>query len=376
MKRWLVLVEDGPLAPMPAVSFRLVIVACVLTATVAAVIDTVPWIHTSYGRLLSHLEAALTAVFLCDMALRLVAAWGREGWLAVRSYLLGPYGLFDLLAVLPFVAEPFLPQDAVTVFGLARFLKLARYSPALQTLGAVVRREAKPLQSAAFIVALLTLISAAMLYFIERGQPSGQFDTIPDAMWWAIVTLATLGYGDVVPATPLGKIVGAVVALLGLGMFALPASILATGFAEEVRHQHFLLTWRLVARVPFFAELDAHQIAEIASKLRLLRTTPGEVLMRNGEVGHCMYFIARGTVEVTLPHDLVLLKDGDFFGEIALLTDSRRTATVRARTTCHLLTLDVRDFRRVMDANPELKVKVEETARKRLNHCSGEMAEA
>lgn len=371
MSGLLALVDDGPLAPLPAMVFRTVIVGCLLVATAAAVVDTVPTIHIGQGVLLWRLEASLTAVFLFELLLRTAAAHRRDGINGVRRYLLSAYGLFDLLAVLPFVVAPLLPADAVTVFGLLRFLKLARYSPALQTLGAVVRREAKPLQSAAFIVGLLTLGAATALYFIERGQPAGQFDSIPDAMWWAMVTLTTLGYGDAVPQTPLGKTVGAVVALLGLGMFALPASILATGFAEEVRHQHFLLTWRLVARVPFFAELDAHQIAEIAAKLRLHRAVSGEVLMRSGEVGHCMYFIAAGRVDVALPDRVVVLQDGDFFGEIALLTDSLRTATVRARTACHLLTLDVRDFRKVMEANPELKVKVEDTAKKRLNVWAG-----
>lgn len=370
MSGLLALVEDGPLALLPARAFRILIIACLLAATFSAVVDTVPSVRMGHAVLLWRLEASLTAVFLFELLLRITAAaCGQEG--GVRRYLLSPYGLFDLLAVLPFFVAPLLPADAVTVFGLLRFLKLARYSPALQTLGAVVRHEAKPLWSAAFIVGLLTLGAATVLYFIERGQAAGQFDTIPDAMWWAIVTLTTLGYGDAIPQTALGKIVGAVVALLGLGMFALPASILATGFAEEVRRQHFLLTWRLVARVPFFADLDAHQIAEIAAKLRLYRTVSGEVLMRSGEVGHCMYFIAAGQVEVTLSDRLVILKDGDFFGEIALLRDSLRTATVRSRSSCHLLTLDVRDFRKVMDANPELKVKVEETARRRLNAGAG-----
>lgn len=361
------------MAPRRALAFRSVIVLCVVAATAAAIIDTVPSIHVGHGRALWTLEASLTAIFLAEWLLRVAAARVKGGALGVRRYLLSPYGMFDVLAVVPFAFAALLPDDAVTVFGLVRFLKLARYSPALQTLGAVLRREAKPLQSAAFIMGLLALGAATLLYFIERGQPAGQFDSIPDALWWAVVTLTTLGYGDVVPQTPLGKLVGAGVALLGLGMFALPASILATGFAEEVRRQHFLLTWRMVARVPFFAELDAHQIAEIAALLRIYRAVPGEVLMRAGEVGDSMYFIAAGRVEVALRESAVVLHDGDFFGEIALLTDSRRTATVRARTTCHLLTLDVRDFRKVMDANPDLKVKVEVTARKRMSHWPGEM---
>ncbi|MGE5504089.1 MAG: cyclic nucleotide-gated ion channel, partial [Actinomycetota bacterium] len=190
--------------------------------------------------------------------------------------------------------------------------------------------------------------------------------SIPAAMWWAIVTLATLGYGDVVPVTVVGKLLGSVVAVLGLCMFALPASILATGFSEEMKRQNFVSTWHLVAKVPFFAKLQASQIAEIASLLKLYRSVKGEVLVREGDTGESMYFIVNGQVEVKGRAGTFTLKNGDFFGEIALIERCPRTATVRALTRCQMLILDARDFHKFVAHDPALLETIWETARQRM----------
>jgi len=253
------------------------------------------------------------------------------------------------------------------VLGLTRFLKLARYSPALESLGSVLRREFRPLQSAVFIMALLMLGSSTALYLVERHfNPA--FAGIPQAMWWSIATLTTLGYGDVVPISPLGKLLGGVVAVLGVGMFALPASIMATGFAEEMRRRDFLATWHMVAKVPFFDGLNAQQIAAITSLLKFQTVALGDVLIRAGEEGDCMYFIVSGSVDVDFGGARpVILKDGDFFGEIALLRNTPRTATVRARGRCQLLLLDVKDFRQFLAGSPQVAQQIAATAEQRLS---------
>src|SRR5262249_57440893 len=142
---------------------------------------------------------------------------------------------------------------------------------------------------------------------------------IPDAMWWAIVTLGTIGYGDVVPITPLGKVVAAVTVFLGLVMVALPVGIIANAFAEEIHRRDFVVTWGMVARVPLFSELNANEIADIMRLLRAQQVEPGTTIARRGEPGHSMYFIAAGEVEMELPHERVRLGVGHFFGEVAAL---------------------------------------------------------
>ncbi len=112
-------------------------------------------------------------------------------------------------------------------------------------------------------------------------QPD-KFGTMPQAMWWAIVTLGTVGYGDVVPVTPLGRIVTVFAIVVGFAMIALPVAIVSTAFAEEVRRRDFVVTWGMLARVPLFAHLGAAEIADIMRLLRAQTIEHGEVLVRRG----------------------------------------------------------------------------------------------
>lgn len=366
------LVVEGPFPPRRAVVYRALLVIAIVLSTGIAILDTEPEL---WGDLMApgH-QAVEAALFLlaADYGLRLWLAWERRAedepaWLAIWRYASSAYGIFDFLAVVPFMLGEALglPKDGETVFGVLRVLKLARYSPALETLGAVILAELRPLLSALFIMVLLIVSTSTLLYFVERGVNPG-FASVPRAMWYSVVTLATLGYGDVVPITALGKVLGGGVAILGLCMFALPASILASGFTEEMRRQNFVSTWHLVAKVPFFSRLQAAQIAEIASLLKVYRPVRGEVLMREGDVGETMYFIVNGQVEVQGRGGTFVLKSGDFFGEIALIERCPRTATVRAVTRSQLLILEARDFQKFVSGYPNLLEDIRATARSRM----------
>ena len=373
MTEWLKgLIVEGPFPPKRAVAFRSALITCIVLSTAIAMIDTVPGVWAPHEGAVQAVGAVLLAVLSADYALRLVVAGLSPGedesaGKAVLRYALSPYGIFDFVAVVPFLlGEIFnLPRDGETVFGILRFLKLARYSPALETLGVVVLHELRPLLAALFIMLILAISASTMLYFAERSINPG-FASVPNAMWWAIVTLSTVGYGDVTPVTVLGKMLGSVVAVLGLCMFALPASILASGFSEEMKRQNFVSTWHLVAKVPFFTKLQASQIAEIAGLLKLSRAIKGEVLMREGDTGECMYFIVSGQVEVKGKAGTFILKTGDFFGEIALIERCPRTATVKAVSRCQLLILDARDFHKFVAHDHALLDVIWETARQRM----------
>lgn len=366
---WSGLVVEGPFPPRRASVYRLMLVVAIVASTAIAVLDTAPGIWGGYeaaSRLALHGALVLLAA---DYLLRLALVWRGEGrWQAVMDYATSGYGIFDFLAVVPFLVGAVfgLPKDGETIFGILRVLKLARYSPALETLGAVILAELRPLMSSLFIMVLLVITTSTLLYFVERNL-NPNFASVPEAMWWSVVTLATLGYGDVIPMTVLGKVLGGVVAILGLCMFALPASILASGFTEEMRRQNFVSTWHLVARVPFFNRLQASQIAEIASVLKVYRAVSGEVLMREGDLGETMYFLVSGQVEARRAGVGFMLAAGDFFGEIALLERCPRTATVKAMTRCQLLILDARDFHKVVAAYPDLMDAIRETAKARLD---------
>ena len=128
------------------------------------------------------------------------------------------------------------------LFRLLRLLKIARYSPALSTLGAVVRAERRALFGTFLLLICAVLIAATLMHLVEgRVQPT-VFGTIPDAMWWAVTTLTTVGYGDVIPVTPLGRMIAGLTMIAGLGLFALPVGIIATGFVETIHRKDFVVT--------------------------------------------------------------------------------------------------------------------------------------
>jgi voltage-gated potassium channel len=184
-------------------------------------------------------------------------------------------------------------------------------------------------------------------------------------MWWAIVTLATVGYGDVTPITVLGKLLTAIYILAGLIIIALPIGIVATAFASEIHRRDFVVTWSMVARVPLFAGLGAADIAEISRILRSQSVESGTVIVRRGESGNSMYFIGNGEVEVELPRERVRLGAGDFFGEVAVLGRTRRLATVTAVTRSNLLILDAQDLEALIQREERIAERIRDVMRGR-----------
>jgi voltage-gated potassium channel len=296
------------------------------------------------------------------MRLRRTSAAG-----SARRHILSPSGLVDALAVAPvplallFGAEP----QTAWLFAALWVLKLGQDSPGFAQLGRVFVLEAKPLASVlALFLIVLVLASAAMHVLERQGQPAA-FGTMPAALWWAVVTLTTTGYGDEVPRTALGHLLGSVVMICGIATFGLWTGILATGFAAESRRRNFIETWDLVSKVPFFQTLDPTAITEITHTLRRVEIPERTAVIRRGRVGDCMYFIAGGEVEVDIAPTPVRLGVGAFFGELALLGDSIRTANVSTTKASTLLILDLADFRKLMAHHSELARAIDAEGRRR-----------
>jgi len=241
--------------------------------------------------------------------------------------------IIDVLAILPWYLHQIVPMDlrVLRVLRLFRLLKLARYSPALQTLKRVVVHEYRALLGALVVMMVLLLFASTFIYFLERDAQPDKFGSIPAAAWWALATLTTVGYGDVVPITPLGKMLGGVVMLVGLGMFALPIAILATGFSQESSRHEFVVTWSMVARVPLFSTMDVAEVAEITKLLYTRNVAAGATIVHAGEGGGAMFLIGSGEAVATVgPGRHVTLHEGDFFGEMALLERRRHKHDVVA----------------------------------------------
>jgi len=322
--------------------------------------DTVGEWREAYGGALDAGFQIVCAFFFAEYVLRLTAAPGAPGaahrgkWQSRLAWVTSLAGTFDFLGALPGVLDVVLDPRRASLFGFIWAFKLVRYAPGLASLRRVISNARHALLSVLLGFGILLLFAASLAYLLERTSQPDVFGSIPAALWWAIVTMTTTGYGDVVPQTALGRMLAGVVMVSGIFVFALWAGILATGYIEETRRREFLRTWDLVAKVPFFHDVGASVIADVTQLLRPREYPAGAVIVRRGERGDCMYFIASGEVEVRLRPESLYRGPGYFFGELALLTGDPRNATVVAVRQCTLLRLDIVDFRQLLGRQPEL----------------------
>ena len=357
---------------------RLITLVIVLDVT-AMTLTSVPEFDARFGILFTAIKVVALVVFALEYAARL---WSVAGHTPRKlsplrdrlEYVCSSLGVIDLLAFLPASIALFAgSRQMLAILGVLPFFKLVRYSPAMRSLFAAIHAERRTLVGCLVILLGAVLFFASMLYAIERDVQPDKFGTIPKAMWWAIVTLGTVGYGDVVPLTVSGKFVSAFAIVFSFAMVALPVAIIATAFAEEVRRRDFVVTWGMLAKVPLFAHLSAAEIADIMRLLRAQTIESGEILVRRGDPATSMYFITAGEVEIALPNQHVRLSDGTFFGEIALLHRTKRSGTVTATRKTRLLVLDAQDFHALIERVPALAAHVKKTAKARLAD-SGDLA--
>jgi voltage-gated potassium channel len=366
--------EHGPVGDRSMRFVSRLLILLVLINIVAVVLESVPHYEAAYGGIFTAIEMVSLVVFTVEYVMRIwVAAEHAPNrdvppLRARLRYIVSTDGLVDLVSVVPFWLAFVVPSEfrIVLLFRIVRFLKLARYSPALRSLLEVLYSERRALFGCVVILAGATLITASFMHLAEGSVQPEKFGTIPDAMWWSIVTLGTIGYGDVVPVTPLGKMIAAVTILCGLVMIALPVGIIATAFSEQIHRRDFVVTWAMVARVPLFAGLDASAIADIMRLLRAQTVDPGDVIVRRGDNAHSMYFIAGGKVDIDMAGKHISLGVGQFFGEIAVLRRARRSATVTATTRANLLVLDASDFHMLMEHDPRIAERVHAVVRERV----------
>ena len=226
-------------------AFDIFMISLISLNVVAFAFETVYSISIPYKSYFNKFETFSAVVFTVEYGLRLWTCtiqpqfrhplWGRV------KFALMPLAIIDLLAILPFFLFIFFPNlvfiREIHLLRLARLLKIGRYSRSIRTLANVVRAKRQDLLSTIFTVFTLLMISASLVYFAEHASQPKLFSSIPASMWWSVVTLTSVGYGDVYPITPLGKLLGGVIAVLGLGLVALPTGILASGFAEEVQRR-------------------------------------------------------------------------------------------------------------------------------------------
>jgi voltage-gated potassium channel len=255
-KRVYQVLEQGPVGDRLSSTVDRFLVLLIVVNLLAVALESMPQYQTRYAGLFALIEYFSLVVFTIEYGLRLWCAveHGPHQHLAARrarmKYAFGTAGIIDLIAVLPFWFAMFLPGDLrfVLVFRMVRFFKIARYSPAMRSLLDVLYTERRALFGCLVVAIGSSVVAASLMHLAEGKVQPDKLGTIPDALWWAIVTIGTIGYGDVVPVTALGKLIATGTIFAGLVMMALPVGIIANAFAEQIHRRDFIVTWSMISR--------------------------------------------------------------------------------------------------------------------------------
>lgn len=218
------------------------IITLILLNVVAVILVSMEPIWIKFRKYFLLFEYFSVLVFTIEYLLRLWTAnlnpTYKKPVIGNIKYALTPLAIIDLLAVLPFYL-PFFGVDLrllrfLRVFRVFRLLKLARYMAALDLINRVISKKKEELVVSFILTGFLLIVASTFMYYVENNAQPEKFSSIPETMWWGIITVTTVGYGDVYPITPLGRFLVSIIAIIGIGLVALPTGILAAGFSNEL----------------------------------------------------------------------------------------------------------------------------------------------
>ena len=221
------------------------IITLIIVNTVAQILETVDSVYNAAPWFFPVLEIASMIIFTAEYFLRIWSCTSEPRYshplFGRLRFAVTPLLIIDLLALLPFFL-PFLGLEDLRSLRALRLLawaaRLGRYFEGIRTLGKVLQSKAMELATVVIVLAVMLVLASSMMFYAEHHAQPDAFASIPEAMWWSIITLTTVGYGDVSPVTPLGKVMAGIIAVMGIGMFALPAGILGSGFLDEIQKRN------------------------------------------------------------------------------------------------------------------------------------------
>lgn len=265
-------------------SVEVFLIFWIVASVVSVVCESVDSLDARYGGIFRAIDVAALVVFGLEYALRLYAsaenAPSGSPWRARWRFASSLHGVIDLVAILPFMLQMllggFVDLRFLRIVRLLRLLKLSRYSSANDTMFAVLKKETPVLAVSSLVMVLLVFIMAALGYLLERDAQPDKFENIPQSIYWAVVTLASVGYGDISPVTPAGRFATVVLALVGIGIFSIPAAVLASGFTEQLRLNREKLRQDLIAGAGDRELTDAAR-ASLRSQWRALHLSEVEI---------------------------------------------------------------------------------------------------
>jgi voltage-gated potassium channel len=222
--------------------FDFFLISIILLNVIVTILETVEEIYTRFSVFIDMFNLFSVVFFTVEYLLRLwtivESTYYRHPVTGRLKFMFSPLGIIDLMAFLPYYL-PFVGVDLrfvriLRIFRLFRIFRVAKYIKAIDVIRHVIRNRKEELLVSLVFVTFLLIISSCLIYYVEHDAQPDTFSSIPSTMWWSIATLTTVGYGDMYPVTPLGRFMGSIIAVLGVGLFAIPTGILASGFSEEI----------------------------------------------------------------------------------------------------------------------------------------------
>ena len=219
------------------------ILLLIILNMIAVILESFSSLAGHYQKYFDNFELVSIVIFTTEYLLRIYTAeyLYREssGWKDIVKYLFTPMAIIDFAAIIPFYLPMIIPIDLrflriLRLTRILRILKINRYTKSLTLIMNVLKRKKEQLMVTLFVTFLLLLLSSSIMYHLESDSQPDAFPNIIASFWWAIATLTTVGYGDVYPITVMGKFLSAIIALLGIGIVAIPTGIISSGFIEEL----------------------------------------------------------------------------------------------------------------------------------------------
>ena len=242
-KRIFEIIETGKKGDKLSIGFDIFIIGLIILSVTSIIIESFNGLSPSLRASLRIFEIVCVMIFTVEYLSRIWTAnlkyRDKNYFISLLKYIRSPMAIIDLLAILPFYIPMFIAVDLrflriLRLTRLLRIFKLDRYTKALSMVGGVIKNKKEELIVTMFMTFLLVLIASSLMYYIENDIQPDAFPNILSSFWWAVATLTTVGYGDVYPLTGWGRVLSGIIAILGIGLVALPTGIISSGFIEEI----------------------------------------------------------------------------------------------------------------------------------------------
>ncbi|MGH6888016.1 MAG: cyclic nucleotide-gated ion channel [Rhizomicrobium sp.] len=371
LRQWThTLLEEGQLESLRGRLIEGFLTGLIIANVAAVALESIPSLYARFAWAFLAFEEFSLAAYTLEYVARVWSApedprIAAKGPVAGRiAFALRPMMIVDFLAIAPSFAGLFFGLDlrVLRIFRLFRLLKLARYSQALQALLSVLAAERSALFASAILLFATVCFYGELMHLVEGGVQPHVLGTMPGAMYWAITTLATVGYGDVVPITPLGKFIAGLTMVTGLAMFALPVGIIANGFVTGLSRRRFAITWSMLRRQPLFRGFDIQALNAILEAPTALIAREHAQVAIEGKDATNFYVIVAGRACAEIGETNIELGPGDTFGEEAAFHHSTVYGrSVTAETDLRLIAFPGEELRRLCRKYPLLEERIRES---------------